>query len=482
MTTNSRCHTLFFEANDTDPNKMLGLMRQAWRPDIDAMDVFLQHMKQEQWLLEDGKIKKCGFDIDCGAGVQVFSGATHIHTSTQDLRAQSIQQAIAQACATMKQTSDGTLQSCPLRQMPRKPSYYDEHYVIDLWSCDEKKQFLMRMYDLLASKAPELKQSTMRLSMVDECICVIQHDGRMGFDVRPMLRFDVSIVLGKNGHYESGYAGTGGRHDMQAMMADRHAEGAVAEAIRLARLGFEAKEAPAGQKPIVLGPGFTGVLLHEAIGHGLEGDFIRKKSSCFTDLLGHRVASKQCHIVDNGTCPSARGSLNIDDEGTPTQCTDLIVEGRVEGFMFDRMNARLMHTESTGNGRRESYASPVMPRMTNTYMRPGQYSQQEMIAHIEDGILALQFGGGQVDIVSGQFVFSATECYEIKGGQVGQPLKGITLCGTGFETLQGIEMVGDDLKLDTGIGICGKSGQSVPVCVGQPSMMIKHIGVGGTRL
>ena len=297
-----------------------------------------------------------------------------------------------------------------------------------------------------------------------------------------MVRVNVSVIVEHNGRIEQGSTGGGGRYDYSYFAKNSLAETYTKEAIRLALVALESKDAPAGKMPVILGSGWPGVLLHEAIGHGLEGDFNRKGSSVFSGRIGEKVASDKCTIVDNGAIENRRGSLTIDDEGTPTQETTLIENGILKGYMMDKMNGRLMNKPSTGNGRRESYAHIPMPRMTNTYMLNGEDKFEDMIASVEDGIYAKNFDGGQVDITSGKFVFSANEAYLVKNGKITTPIKGATLIGAGDEVLHQISMVGDDLKLDPGIGVCGKDGQSVPVGVGQPSLKVDTLTVGGTQL
>jgi TldD protein len=306
-------------------------------------------------------------------------------------------------------------------------------------------------------------------------------DGTLAADVRPLVRLNLSIILEQDGRREQGYAGAGGRADFSLLTADGAGLRIAEEAVRQASINLEAQPAPAGNMPVVLGAGWPGVLLHEAIGHGLEGDFNRKGTSAFTGRIGERVATEQCTVVDDGTLAGRRGSLNIDDEGTPTQCNTLIEGGVLKGYMHDKLNARLMKTHTTANARRESFAYPPMPRMTNTYMLPGKYDPEEIIASVERGIYAPNFGGGQVDITSGKFVFSASEAYLIENGKKTIPVKGVMLIGSGPEVLTRVSMVGNDLQLDPGIGVCGKDGQSVPVGVGQPTLRIDSLTVGGTQ-
>ena len=318
------------------------------------------------------------------------------------------------------------------------------------------------------------------LSASHECVLVVASDGTLAADVRPLVRLDVSVIVEQDGRRERGSAGAGGRYDLLRLTADEQPEALAAEAVRTALVNLEAEEAPAGPMTVVLGSGWPGVLLHEAVGHGLEGDFNRKGASAFSNRVGEQVASKLCTVVDDGTLDGRRGSLTIDDEGTQSQATVLIENGVLKGYMQDKQNARLMDVPCTGNGRRQSYAHAPMPRMTNTFLQPGQHDPDEIIASVDQGIYAVNFGGGQVDITSGRFVFSATEAYRIEKGRLGAPIRGATLIGNGPEVMTRISMVGNDLALDKGVGVCGKDGQSVPVGVGQPSLKIDEVVVGGT--
>ncbi len=327
---------------------------------------------------------------------------------------------------------------------------------------------------------PRVVHVTASLIAVHQVVLIANSDGDIAADVRPLVRFNVSVLVEQNGRREQGYCGAGGRYSLAELIAEDTPLRLAREAARQALVNLEAVPAPAGTMTVVLGPGWPGILLHEAIGHGLEGDFNRKGTSAFANRIGERVAAPGCTVVDDGTLPRRRGSLNVDDEGTPTQCTTLIEDGILRGYMQDRLNARLMGQRPTGNGRRESFAHVTMPRMTNTYMRPGPHDPEEIIRSVERGIYAVNFGGGQVDITSGKFVFSASEAYLIENGRLGAALKGATLIGNGPDVLTRVSMVGNDLKLDEGVGTCGKEGQSVPVGVGQPTLKIEALTVGGT--
>ena len=340
--------------------------------------------------------------------------------------------------------------------------------------------FLQQLDRLARSLDPAVSEVTVSLSAVHDTVLVAATDGTLAADVRPLVRLNVSVIAERNGRRERGSAGGGGRRGFDWLAESGRAEDWVRDAVRQALVNLEAIAAPAGSMPVVLGPGWPGVLLHEAVGHGLEGDFNRKGTSMFAKRMGEQVASPLCTVVDDGTLTERRGSLNVDDEGTPTSCTTLIENGKLVGYMQDKMNARLMGVGLTGNGRRESYAHLPMPRMTNTYMLPGQSDPAEIIASLERGIYAVNMGGGSVDITSGRFVFSTSEAYLVEKGKIVAPVRGATLIGSGAEVMQKISMVGNDLALDSGIGVCGKDGQSVPVGVGQPTLRVEALTVGGT--
>ena len=340
--------------------------------------------------------------------------------------------------------------------------------------------FLQRIDAFTRSLDPRISQVTVSLAGVHDTVMVAASDGTWAGDIRPLVRMNVSVIMEQNGRRERGSSGGGGRTDYLYFEAEERALGYAREAVRQASVNLEAIAAPAGSMPVVMGPGWSGVLLHEAVGHGLEGDFNRKGSSAYSGRVGEKVASSLCTIVDDGTLPGRRGSLSVDDEGVPSHCTTLIENGVLKGYMQDKLNARLMGVPATGNGRRESYAHLPMPRMTNTYMLAGESDPEEIIRSVKKGIYCANLGGGQVDITSGKFVFSTSEAYLIQDGKITAPVKGATLIGNGPEVMNRVSMVGHDLKLDTGVGVCGKDGQSVPVGVGQPTLKIEQITVGGT--
>lgn len=444
---------------------------------IDYADLYFQSSRQESWVLEDGIVKDGQHNIEQGVGVRAVSGEKTGFAYSDEI----ILPALTSAASAAREIAQhGQQHQVKAWQTTQHPALYDAHDPLTALSADEKVALLQRI-DAQARKIdPRVKQVIVSLAGVHEVILIVASDGTLCADVRPLVRMNVSIIVEHNGRREQGSAGGGGRVSYQYFIEHDRAAGYAKEAVRQALVNLEAIDAPAGTMPVVLGPGWPGVLLHEAVGHGLEGDFNRKGSSIFAGRIGQQVASTQCTVIDDGAMLQRRGSLNVDDEGTPTQRNVLIENGILKGYLQDKLNARLMKMPVTGNGRRESYAHLTMPRMTNTYMQAGNYDPQEIIASVERGIYAVNFGGGQVDITSGKFVFSASEAYLIENGKVTTPVKGATLIGNGPEAMNRISMVGNDLQLDTGVGVCGKEGQSVPVGVGQPTLRIDSITVGGT--
>jgi TldD protein len=444
----------------------------------DYADLYFQYSVAESWFLDEGIVKSGTYNISHGVGARSVNGEQTGFAYSDDLNIKAIEKAINFAKGTGKINSPVQLQI--FQSIPEIAKYSGLSPLGSL-SSQEKVDFLNRI-DNLARKEPKVKQVSASITGAYSEVLIASSDGVYQMDYRPMVRVSVSVIVEHNGRIESASSGGGGRYDYRYFIDHNLDEFYVAEAIRQALVALEAKNAPAGNMPVILGSGWPGVLLHEAIGHGLEGDFNRKKSSVFSGKIGEQVASSKCTIVDNGTLANRRGSLTIDDEGVPTQNTTLIKNGILKGYLFDKMNARIMGVNSTGNGRRESYAHIPMPRMTNTYMLNGTDNVDDMIASVDNGIYALNFDGGQVDITSGKFVFSANEAYLIKNGKISHPVKGATLIGSGDEVLKKISMVANDLKLDGGVGVCGKDGQSVPVGVGQPSLKIDELTVGGTQL
>ena len=447
-------------------------------PGIDFGDLYFQHARRESWSMEDGIVKDGVHAIEQGVGVRAISGEKTGFAYSDDLDAQAL---IASAQSARAIARDGREHGAQALQRSAGRALYPALDPVDALGNEAKVAALRRVDALLRALDPRVQQVMVGLSGGVDTVLVARSDGVLAGDVRPLVRMNVQVIVEQNGRRESGYAGFGGRYSYEQLLADDKPEKFAREALRQALVNLEAVDAPAGVMPVVLGHGWPGVLLHEAVGHGLEGDFNRKGTSTFAGRIGQRVASPGVTIVDDGTLDGRRGSLNIDDEGTPTSCTTLIEDGILVGYMQDTLNARLMGMAPTGNGRRESFAHLVMPRMTNTYMRAGSHDPQEMIRSVKRGLYAVNFGGGQVDITSGKYVFSATEAYLIEDGKVTAPVKGATLIGNGPETMQKVAMIGHDMALDDGVGVCGKDGQSVPVGVGQPSRKISEMTVGGTQ-
>lgn len=444
---------------------------------IDNADLYFQSTYTEAWVLEDGIIKGGSYDIDRGVGVRAMSGEKTGFAYSDDIIIPALEQA-AQAARSIS-LREGH-HAIPRYQKTKGHELYLPVNPLTSITETDKVALLQRLDRFARSLDPRVIQVNISLAAEHDTILVMASDGHLAADVRPLVRLSVSVVVEQKGKREQGYSGGGGRYDYLYFLEGDRAEDYVREAVRQALVNLEAVPAPAGMMPVVLGPGWPGVLLHEAVGHGLEGDFNRKGSSAFSGRLGQQVASPLCTVVDDGTLMNRRGSLNIDDEGVPTQCTVLIENGILRNYIQDKRNARLMGMQSTGNGRRESYAHLPMPRMTNTYMLAGESSPEEIIASVKKGIYAVNFAGGQVDITSGKFVFSASEAYLIENGKITAPVKGATLVGNGPEVMTKITMVGNDLELDAGIGVCGKDGQSVPVGVGQPTLKVETMTVGGT--
>jgi TldD protein len=445
-------------------------------PGVNSADLYFQLMRHESWSLEDGIVKSGSYSIDQGVGVRAIAGDKTGFSYSDEIMIPSLMEA-CKAAAAISRT--GNQQKALGWKIPAVHSLYP---AIDplVTARDEQKVELLQEADELARSLDSRVQQVMAsLSAAHEIVLVCSTDGTLSADIRPLIRMNISVLVEDGGRREQGFSGGGGRHGFDYFLESDLPASYVNESVRQALVNLEAGPAPAGEMTVVLGPGWPGVLLHEAIGHGLEGDFNRKGTSAFSGREGEMVASKYCTVVDDGTMQGRRGSLNVDDEGTPTQQTTLIENGRLVGYMQDKMNANLMGVPTTGNGRRESYAHAPLPRMTNTYMLPGSHEPDEIIASVENGIYARNFSGGQVDITSGKFVFSASESYLIKDGKLGSPVKDATLIGDGPSVLHQVSMVGNDLQLDTGIGVCGKEGQSVPVGVGQPTLKIDKLTVGG---
>lgn len=447
-------------------------------PGIDFGDLYFQHSRRESWTVEDGIVKDGAHSIEQGVGVRAISGEKTGFAYSDEINGEALLGAARSARAIAR---DGSAQAPRALVRGSGRSLYRSDDPIDSVSNQTKVEALRTLDQLLRAADPRVRQVVVSLNGVLDTVLVARSDGVLAADVRPLVRLNVQVIVEQNGRRESGYAGGGGRYSYAELLAGDRPEQWAREALRQALVNLDAVDAPAGVMPVVLGSGWPGVLLHEAVGHGLEGDFNRKGTSTYAGRMGQRVAAKGVTIVDDGTLEGRRGSLNVDDEGTPTHCTTLIEDGVLVGYMQDTLNARLMGMAPTGNGRRESFAHLPMPRMTNTYMLAGAHDPEEMIRSVKKGLYAVNFGGGQVDITSGKYVFSATEAYLIEDGKVTAPVKGATLIGNGPETMHKVSMIGHDLALDEGVGVCGKDGQSVPVGVGQPSLLIDGLTVGGTQ-
>ena len=450
-------------------------------PGIDFGDLYFQHSRREGWTMEDGIVKDGSHAIDQGVGVRAISGEKTGFAYSDEINADALLVAARSAKAIARDGDTRTPPALARSGAHAMEPLYAAIDPIDACANADKLDAMRRVDRLLRAADPRVRQVTVSLTAVLDTIFVARSDGVVAGDVRPLVRMNVQVIVEQNGRRESASAGYGGRYAYDELLSGERPERCAREALRQALVNLDAIDAPAGTMPVVLGSGWPGVLLHEAVGHGLEGDFNRKGTSTYAGRMGQRVASPGVTIVDDGTLPGRRGSLTVDDEGTPTRCTTLIEDGVLTGYMQDTLNARLMGMPATGNGRRESFAHLVMPRMTNTYMLAGQDDPEDMIRSVKRGLYAVNFGGGQVDITSGKYVFSATEAYLIEDGRITAPVKGATLIGNGPETMQRVKMIGHDLALDEGVGTCGKDGQSVPVGVGQPSLLIDQITVGGTK-
>ena len=462
------------ESSDIDQ-----LMGRLLSQDIDYADLYFQYSRQEGWSLEDGAVKSGSRSTDQGVGVRAVSGEKTGFAYSDEFLLPVLTQAADAAGAIARSGASAP----PVNWSGQKtPSLYSAADPLMSLSDEDKVSLLQEVEVAARSCDPRVSQVMASLAAVHDIVLVARSDGQMVADVRPLVRLNVTVIVEQNGRREQGSYGGGGRFGYSWLKEEDRAGSYAREAVRQALVNLEAVDSPAGTMTVVLGPGWPGILLHEAIGHGLEGDFNRKGTSAFAGRVGDQVASPECTVVDDGTIADRRGSLSVDDEGTVSQNTMLIENGVLKGYMQDTLNARLTGTKSTGNGRRESYAHLPMPRMTNTYMLAGAHDPGEIISSVDSGLYAVNFSGGQVDITSGKFVFSASEAYRIEKGKIGAPVKGATLIGNGPDVLTRVSMVGDDLELDSGIGTCGKAGQSVPVGVGQPTMRIDGLTVGGVEI
>ncbi|WP_417605489.1 metalloprotease TldD [Oceanimonas baumannii] len=468
--------------NELDMALLDAQLARLSRHQIDFADLYFQNSVHESWVLEDGIVKDGSYNIEQGVGVRAVSGEKTGFAYSDELNATALDQAVSAARGIAAHGGDGRFK---VGQQQPVTARYTAVNPLNSLPREQKISLLQQMDAFARSLDPAVTQVIASVSGVYEEVLVVATDGTLATDLRPLVRLNCSVLAERNGRRERGSSGGGGRFGYDYFLEDidgqPRAMSYVKEAVRQAMVNLEAVDAPAGTMPVVLGAGWPGVLLHEAVGHGLEGDFNRKGSSAYAGRIGDKVASELCTIVDDGTLANRRGSLTIDDEGTASGYNVLIENGVLKGYMQDKLNARLMGMAPTGNGRRESYAHLPMPRMTNTYMLAGQTPPEEIIRSVKKGIYAPNFGGGQVDITSGRFVFSASEAYLIENGKLTTPIKGATLIGNGPEAMSQVSMVGNDLSLDAGVGVCGKEGQSVPVGVGQPTLKLDRMTVGGTQ-
>ena len=446
---------------------------------VDDADLYFQTTRHEGWSLEEGIVKSGSFSIDQGVGVRAVAGEKTAFAYSDDLS----EEALLDAARTVRTiAAAGQNRRVKLARTPRVATsrvLYAPTDPIATLDSTQKVALLERVEKLARSKDPRVVQVMAGLAAEYDVVLVARADGTRAADVRPLVRLSVTVIAEQDGRREVGSGGGGGRFGLGYFQAEQ-IEAYVNQAVNAALTNLDSRPAPAGEMTVVLGPGWPGVLLHEAVGHGLEGDFNRKGSSTFAGRIGQRVAARGVTVLDDGTLPDRRGSLNVDDEGHASQRNVLIEDGILKGYIQDSLNARLMGVKPTGNGRRESYAHVPMPRMTNTYMLAGKRTKEEIIGSIKRGLYATNFGGGQVDITSGKFVFSASEAFWVENGKIQYPVKGATIIGSGPEALKRVSMIGNDLELDTGVGVCGKEGQSVPVGVGQPTLRIERLTVGGT--
>ena len=466
---------LFFSNSDLNDSKIDKIVSDSLLKADDG-ELYLEFCESESFVYDDQRLKSASFDVSKGFGLRAISNESTGYAHSSDINESSLKK----ASNTVNFVTKGNQASFNSNFNRTNKKLYNDLNPINSSLFSEKVETLKKIDEYARKQNPNVKQVSAALNGEWQVVRIYRPGGILVEDIRPLVRLYISVVLEKNGRLENGSRGTGGRINYDTFLNDSHWQSQVDGAIKQAEINLDSVDAPAGEMDVVLGPGYPGILLHEAIGHGLEGDFNRKKTSAFSNLMGEKIADENVTVVDDGTIDSRRGSLSIDDEGTPTNCTTLIENGILTGYMQDRLNSRLMGVNPTGNGRRESYAHAPMPRMTNTYMLSGNKSPEEIIKSVKNGLYAVDFGGGQVDITNGKFVFTCTEAYKIKDGKVDQPVKGATLIGSGPEVLKRVKLVGNDSKMDTGTGTCGKDGQSVPVGVGQPTMLVNNLTVGGT--
>ena len=473
----SQAHQLFFTRAGLDQDKVTAIVGEALTGADDG-ELFLEYRQSESMVLDDRQIKSANFDTAQGFGLRSVVGEAHGYAHGSVLS----EEAIRRAGDTVKAVRNGHSGTMAAAPMGTNSALYTDINPLNLVPFETKVQLLEAMDAYARGKEARLRQVSASLTGSWQAVFIQRADGSHAADIRPLVRLNVSVVMGDGDRMETGSHGIGGRFTYERMIDEGSWRACVDEAIRQAAINLDSIPAPAGEMSVVLGPGWPGVMLHEAVGHGLEGDFNRKGTSAFSGMIGQRVAAKGVTVVDDGTMVDRRGSLSVDDEGTPTSRTTLIEDGILVGYMQDRLNARLMGVKPTGNGRRQSYAHAPIPRMTNTFMVAGGHDPAEIIASVKKGIYAVNFGGGQVDITSGKFVFAATEAYLIEDGKIGPAVKGATLIGNGPDAMNKVTMIGNDLELDPGIGTCGKDGQGVPVGVGQPTLRMDGLTVGGTAV
>ena len=477
MTDIAKTEDLFFNRAGLDKSQVEGIIGESLG-NADDGELFLEYQQSENFVFDDGQLKNANFDTSQGFGLRAVAGEMSGYAHASELS----EEALLRAGDTIKAVQvghDGTMAQGPAQT---NQSLYMEDNPLNQTPFDTKVRLLSGMDAYARGLDERIRQFSASLSGSWQAVQIIRADGSRAADIRPLVRLNVSCIVGDGDRLEAGSYGTGGRETYESYINSDTWQMAVEEALRQAIVNLGSVSAPAGEMPVVLGPGWPAILLHEAIGHGLEGDFNRKKTSAFSELIGERVAAPGVTVVDDGTIENRRGSLTVDDEGTPTQRTVLIEDGVLTGYMQDRMNARLMGKHATGNGRRESYAHLPMPRMTNTVMEDGNYDPEEIIKSVKKGLYAVNFGGGQVDITSGKFVFTCTEAYQVENGKIGAAVKGATLIGNGPDALTKVSLIGNDMALDPGVGTCGKDGQSVPVGVGQPTILLDELTVGGTEV
>ena len=477
MTDIAKTEDLFFNRAGLDKSRVEGIIGEALG-NADDGELFLEYQQSENFVFDDGQLKNANFDTSQGFGLRAVAGEMSGYAHASELS----EEALLRAGDTIKAVQvgyDGTMAQGPAQT---NQSFYMDDNPLNQTPFDTKVRLLSGRDAYARGLDERIRQFSASLSGSWQAVQIIRADGSRAADIRPLVRLNVSCIVGDGDRLEAGSYGTGGRETYESYIHSDDWQMAVEEALRQAIVNLGSVSAPAGEMPVVLGPGWPAILLHEAIGHGLEGDFNRKQTSAFSELVGERVAAPGVTVVDDGTIENRRGSLTVDDEGTPTQRTVLIEDGVLTGYMQDRMNARLMGKHATGNGRRESYAHLPMPRMTNTVMEDGNYDPEEIIKSVKKGLYAVNFGGGQVDITSGKFVFTCTEAYQVENGKIGAAVKGATLIGNGPDALTKVSLIGNDMALDPGVGTCGKDGQSVPVGVGQPTILLDELTVGGTEV